>query len=89
MALETSSEIGIGLGMGVTRVIVHASRRPAPGEQVVEHEGRFVRCRRAFEEATQDGDDDVAVIEIGQDVAATGLRLRASRTRGRTPPIRE
>ena len=26
MALETSSEIGIGLGMGVTRVIVHASR---------------------------------------------------------------
>ena len=38
----------------------------------MEHEGRFVRCRRAFEEATQDGDDDVAVIEIGQDVAQLG-----------------
>ena len=28
MALETSSEIGIGLPIGVTRVIVHASRTP-------------------------------------------------------------
>ena len=71
IAEEVLFEIGMGIGMGLTRWMVDDVTQSAPGEVIVEEQCRLVGRAGALEERTEHADDDGAAAESGQGVTGS------------------